>query len=243
MDDQNRYEEIEKKESVGSRILKYFKGLGYDFIASFKYNDLKLASWLIIIPGAIFGFFLRWHSAVCSSVTFATVVPDPKNGLETLKYKDMIEAEGVYLFVSMLCAIMLIFLGFNLSSKKNLGSVISCTIATLLMAVFGGLYFYWVIVYIGGVDAYMDKFEAATKYLRDNGVAEADIDAQAQLLLSTKGSDFYIGTNGIFAKSRVEIDSNFILSLGSIILCVVSSAVGCVLGFIKYDRTYQKVDR
>ena len=43
MDDQNRYEEIENKESVGTKIVKYFKGLGYDFLAGFKYNDLKLS--------------------------------------------------------------------------------------------------------------------------------------------------------------------------------------------------------
>ena len=242
MEDQNRYEEIEKKESVGTKIVKYLKGLGYDFIASFKYNDLKLASWLIIIPGAIFGFFLRWHSTVCSTVQFDTIVPNPKNELETLKYKDMSDLTGVFLFISMLCAIMMIFMGFNLSSKKNLGTVISCTVATVLLAVFGILYIYWIVTFIGGVDAYMDKFDQARKSL-EGTVPESDLDTQAKLLVSNKTSDYYIGTKGIFSSSRVEIDHNFILSIGSIIFCVLSSAVGCVLGFIKYDRTYQKVDR
>ena len=248
MDDQNRYEEIEKKESAGSKILKYFKGLGYDFIASFKYNDLKLASWLIIIPGAIFGFFLRWHSAVCNAVNFNTIVADPKSEVETLKYKDMIDATGIFLFISMLCSILLIFLGVNLSSKKNLGSVISCTVATVILAVFGFLYIYWIFTYIGGVDAYMDKLDKAKAYLIENGLVDPEdlkeVTKQAQLLVANKdNAEFYIGTKGIFASSRVNIDSNFILSIGSIIFCVISCAAGCVLGFIKYDRTYQKVDR
>ena len=242
MDDQNRYEEIENKESVGTKIVKYFKGLGYDFLAGFKYNDLKLASWLIIIPGAIFGFFLRWHSAVCSTVTFDTIVPNPKNELETLKYKDMSDLTGVFIFISMLCAIMMIFMGFNLAGKKNLGTVISCTVATVILAVFGFLYLFWIFTFIGGVDNYMDKFEQARKSL-DQSMTSEQLDAAAKVLVANKSSEYYIGVNGIYAKSRVDIDINFILSIGSIILCVVSSAVGCVLGFMKYDRTYQKVDR
>lgn len=242
MDDQNRYEEIEKKESAGAKIGKYFKGLWYDFYASFKYNDLKLASWLIIIPGAIFGFFLRWHSGVCSAVNFNTVVADPKNELETLKYKDMTDLTGIFIFVSMLCSILLIFLGFNLSSKKNLGSVISCTVATVILAVFGILYIYWIVTFIGGVDKYVDQLEKALKTV-DPELSDEDKMKAAQLLLSKADSEFYIGTKGIYAKARVEIDSNFILSMGSIIFCIICSAAGCVLGFIKYDRTYQKVDR
>jgi hypothetical protein len=243
MDNQNRFEEVEKKESFWSKAGKYFKGLAYDFVASFKYNDLKLASWLIIIPGAIFGFFLHWHSAVCSDVNFNTIVPDPDNALKTLTYKDMSDLTGIFLFISMLCSILLIFLGFNLSSKKNLGTVISCTVATVLLAVFGGLYIYWIAVYFGGVDKYMDNLEKAMKSIDDGSMTEKQLQDQAQVLVGNKDSGYYIGTNGIFAKERASININYVLSVGSIIFCVISSAIGCVLGFIKYDRTYQKVTR
>ena len=234
MDDQNRYEEIEKKESVGSRILKYFKGLGYDFIASFKYNDLKLASWLIIIPGAIFGFFLHWHSTVVTTIHFNSPINDSKG--QVVPYNGMKDISGLLVFLCMLCAIMLIFFGTALSGKKNLGSVITCTIATLLMTVFGGMYLYWVFSYINGINSYYDKLVACMN-------AKGVTDVEAAAMLVDKTSDFYIGSKGIYSLEKFSMNSDFILSIGTIILCIVSSIAGCVLGFIKYDRTYQKVDR
>lgn len=239
MDNQNRFEEIEKKESVGSKIGKYFKGLGYDFIASFKYNELKLASWLIIIPGAIFGFFLHFHSIVVTTIHFNTIVNDSKG--QPILYKGMSDISGLLLFLCMLCAIMLIFFGTALSGKKNLGSVITCTIATALMAVFGGLYLYWVFTYIGGVNTYYDKLSACMKA---NGLPNTDAGKEAAAaMLADKNSGYYIGTNGLYSLEKFDMTKDFILSIGSIIICIVSSIVGCVLGFIKYDRTYQKVTR
>ena len=63
--DNNRYEEVEKKENPFLKVLKifgqYLKNLGYDFVISFKYNNMKLASILVAIPGVLLGFFLKWQ--------------------------------------------------------------------------------------------------------------------------------------------------------------------------------------
>lgn len=38
-------------------------------------------------------------------------------------------------------------------------------------------------------------------------------------------------------------DMNFVMSIASVIISMVCSVIGIVLGFINYDRTYEKVDR
>ncbi len=40
-----------------------------------------------------------------------------------------------------------------------------------------------------------------------------------------------------------ELDVNFIISIISVIISMLSVMAGCVLAFINYDRTYEKVDR
>ena len=57
----NRYEEVEKKENVFAKAFKafgkYLARVWKDFIASFRYNNMKLAGWLIAVPGIFIGFF------------------------------------------------------------------------------------------------------------------------------------------------------------------------------------------
>ena len=39
------------------------------------------------------------------------------------------------------------------------------------------------------------------------------------------------------------VDSNFIISIISVAISILTSIVGIILGYINYDRTYEKVDR
>ena len=43
--------------------------------------------------------------------------------------------------------------------------------------------------------------------------------------------------------SLSEFTNNYLVSVISILVCDVLSVAGVVLGFINYDRTYEKVDR
>lgn len=40
-----------------------------------------------------------------------------------------------------------------------------------------------------------------------------------------------------------ELDANYIISIISVIISIASVIAGCILAFINYDRTYEKVDR
>ncbi len=68
MNDQNRYEEVPQKESIGKKFLKglktfgrYWKFVFIDFFNSFKYNNMKLAAILFALPGLLLGFFMFAH--------------------------------------------------------------------------------------------------------------------------------------------------------------------------------------
>ena len=70
----NRYEEVEKKQNVFARGFKafgkYISRVWKDFIASFRYNNMKLAGWLIAVPGIFIGFFLKWHAPVVKELSY-----------------------------------------------------------------------------------------------------------------------------------------------------------------------------
>jgi len=52
-----------------------------------------------------------------------------------------------------------------------------------------------------------------------------------------------VNAGKISMNTKVEVDSNWIISIISIIVSMITSVAGCVLGLINYDRTYEKVDR
>ena len=118
--DQNRYEEVPQKQGKFKTGLKAFgrwiKYIFVDFINSFKYNNMKLAGLLILIPGAIFGFFLNFHALTVRDINLTTTKGDLYNG--------MFDYSGLVLFGLMLVCILNIFAGFSLMNKKNKGSVI-----------------------------------------------------------------------------------------------------------------------
>jgi len=109
---------------------------------------------------------------------------------------------AIMLFVLMLAGIMNIFFASNMSSKKNLGSVVTATVSTGVIWVCGILYMVAIFISYSGFAS--GKIKSSTGWVWD---------------------------------------INKIMSLASVILSMLVSAVGVVLGYIFYDRTYEKIDR
>jgi hypothetical protein len=204
MDDQNRYEEVPQKENVFAKIFKtlgaYFVSVFKDFITSFKYNNMKLAAILVAVPGVFLGFFLHWHAIVVNQVSYNTGQLDA-NG-NAILFGMPFDFTGLVLFILMLFGILNIFGAVTMSGKKNLGSVITCTITSSVIVIAGALYLYALFTFISGYNS-----------------------------------------GDIQMKTAFTVDTNWIISIVSIIISIVTSIAGVVLGFINYDRTYEKVDR
>ena len=236
--DQNRYEEVPQKQGKFKTGLKAFgrwiKYIFVDFINSFKYNNMKLAGLLILIPGAIFGFFLNFHALTVRDINLTTTKGDLYNG--------MFDYSGLVLFGLMLVCILNIFAGFSLMNKKNKGSVIICLVTTILIIALGVAYIYLLVIYHSSGNKFYDAFEGLlrdhpelfTQYADDPDKAANE----ARKLVSTEGGEYYV--YAIQASKRPAMDGNWFLSVGSIVFCMISSVVGVILGFIKYDRTYEK---
>ena len=109
---------------------------------------------------------------------------------------------GLVLFVLMLAGILNIFGAVSMSNKKNLGSVITCTITSSIIVIAGALYLYALFTFMGGVNS-----------------------------------------GAISMKNEFQLDGNWIVSIASIVISMLTSIAGVILGFINYDRTYEKVDR
>jgi len=198
MNDQSRYEEVPQKENVFKKIFKsigkYFKEVWLNFIEGFKYNNLKLASILIAIPGVFIGFFLGFHADCVNYIDFSL------DATGNNYYVFSFDFSAMCLFILMLAGILNIFSALALSNKKNLGSVIKCLIGTAIIVIAG-------IMYLVCVFTFMDAVNSGAK----------NVD--------------------------LEFDAKWWISIMSIIVSMATSVAGVVLGFIRYDRTYEKVDR
>lgn len=167
---------------------QFLKNICYDFFTSFKYNTMKLPGFLIAIPGIFIGFFLSAHVN-----TIGTMVVGAR-GEENYA--------GIYLFILMLFGILNIFTAASVMGKKNLGSVVTSAITSLVIIVFGAVYL-WNFFY------------------------------SRELLTSGQ----------IKLNQDISITKDNIISLSFVIISMVSCFAGVVLGFIFYDRTYEKVNR
>jgi hypothetical protein len=203
----NRYEEVEKKQNKFVLALKgfgkYIARVWKDFIASFRYNNMKLAGWLIAVPGIFIGFFLQWHAPVVKQMAFnhSVFIKGSLREVNELGF----DYTGIILFVLMLAGILNIFGAASVIGKKNLGSVVRATIFTGIIVVCAALYLYAIFFY---------------NSLVQKGTIKVKVEGWS-----------------------IWQDTNFIMAIISILVSVVSAVIGCVLGFIKYDRTYEKVDR
>ena len=51
-----------EKSNIFSGFVKYLYYLVFDFINSFRYNNMKLSAILVAVPGILIGFFLNSHA-------------------------------------------------------------------------------------------------------------------------------------------------------------------------------------
>ena len=214
--DQNRYEEVPKKESKIGKAFKnfgtYLKLIFKTQVESFKYNKMKLPGLMLAIGGIIIGLFLSAHAATIKQLTFTvSQVSEPEvvDGVTTIiKSTGLLpgmpyDYTGIVIFVLMLLGILNIFVALNVSNKQNLGSVVSATIITLIMVGLSIAYIYAINYFKSSVDG---------------GLINVDVEAGYK-------------TNFL---------ANYMTSMVVIIIADVLSLVACVLGFIHYNRAYER---
>lgn len=202
IDEENKLEISSEtsKDSRWSAVKKYIKYLFVDFFTSFKYNKMKLAGWLVAIPGIFLGFFLTFHIPVVNAFAFTGTVTSSTGALITRTYFP--DISGIILFILVLFGILNLFTAFNMMSKKNLGSVVTATITTVVILVVGAIYLYMIFLF-------------------------ASLVANGSVKLSN---------NQTFTWS-----TNYIMSVGSVVISMIASVVGVILGFIFRDKNYKKV--
>lgn len=234
--DDNRYEEMPEKKSAGKVLGNYFKSVFGGFLDSFKYNNMKLASLLVAIPGLVIGFFLVAHASTLNQIDFTFEFYNEqyfsfdKYTLPQIPF----DASAISVFLIMLFGILNVFNALSMSNKKNLGSVVISTVFTGIMVVLSAYYVYAVLLY--------KNFAFET--VADAAAAGETAGIYVETAKSTLGTVDTIGEyihkiNG----SLGDFTANYLTSIVSIIVCDVLSIIGVVLGFINYDRTYEKVDR
>ena len=222
--DDNRYEEMPEKKSVGKILGTYFKNVFGSFIDGFKYNNMKLAALLVAIPGLVIGFFLVAHAAAVGQMDFTF---EKYSAVYDTMYQYKLpampfDATGIAVFLLMLFGILNVFNALSMSGKKNLGSVVIATVFTVIMVILSAYYIYAAMVY--------NTFTSTGYYI--------------ETAVNQDGYTDVINATIIRANDNLaEFTNNYLTSIISIIVCDVLSVAGVVLGFINYDRTYEKVDR
>jgi len=109
-------------------------------VDSFRYNPCKLPGILILLPGVFIGFFLGIHCKV-----------------QFFVMEGEYNFSGLFMFVLVLMGCVNIFNGVTLMSKRNLGTVVTSLICSLVIAVVGILWiqriFYSQYLVNSGIDA------------------------------------------------------------------------------------------
>ncbi len=203
--EKNNEKKSNKFKSVMLSFLNYVKFIFVDFFTSFKYNKMKLPGMLVAIPGIFLGFFLTFHIPVVNSYSFVSAGYVGGDYVETVYFPDI---SALVLFILVLFGILNLFTAFSMMSKKNLGSVITSTITTVIIVAAGILYLYMLFLYV-------------------------QLRSGAEPIVVVKDE---LGNIIPFTWS-----TNYLASLISVVVSMVCSVVGVILGFIFYDRNYKKV--
>lgn len=226
--DNNRYEDVPEKENGFKKALKavgtYFKNVFGGFIDSFRYNNMKLAAILVALPGLIIGFFLIAHARAINEMSFKFV----DFNTDYMKFYEYnipqmpFDGTAISVFLIMLFGILNVFNALSMSNKKNLGSVVIATVFTGIMLVLSAYYVYAAILY--------NTFSTDGVYVAEAVNNDGYVDVIDRVIVNQ--SDTFD-----------RFTANYLVSLISILVSDALSIGGVVLGFINYDRTYEKVDR
>lgn len=126
---------------------QYIKNICYDFVTSFKYNNMKLPGLLIAVPGVFIGFFLNFHAPVVKQMSFIYSEFNPETW-ETINGNYLgFDYTGIVLFVLMLFGILNIFTAASVMGKKNLGSVVMALLSSVVIVICGILYIFAIFFY------------------------------------------------------------------------------------------------
>lgn len=104
-------------------FVAWLRNVWLGIVDSFKYNPCKLAGILIALPGLFIGFFLGTHSQVQFYVL-----------------KGEFDFSGLFMFILVLLGCVNIFNGVTLMSKKNLGTIITSAICSIVITIVGILW-------------------------------------------------------------------------------------------------------
>lgn len=135
-------DDAQRKLGFFATILNYFKTMWLDFIASFKYNKMKLAGILICVPGVIIGFFIAFHYDIIKSLNFEYYDEALK---ETIVI--MPDLSALCFFLMMLFGTLNLFTGVSCMGKKNLGSVVNSTLTTAAICILVAVYFFHIFTF------------------------------------------------------------------------------------------------
>jgi hypothetical protein len=187
-----------EKVGIFKSFWRSIKNAIFDFFQSFKYNEMKLSGILICVPGIFLGFFISFHQAIIKLINLEARVDGEL-------ISSMPDLTAICFFALILLGTLNLFTGFQAMNKKNLGSVVTATILTVLLTAVAGFYIYEIVY---------------SWWLQVNG------------FVSVKGDTTSINPASL----------DFIMTMLSCGVSVVSSIAGVVLGYINYDRTYRKKD-
>ena len=197
---------------------------------------MKLAALLVAIPGLLIGFFLVVHADTVNAIDYSFQFWNEEYFTfdEYTLPQVPFDATGISLFLIMLFGILNVFNALSMSSKKNLGSVVISCIFTGIMILLSAYYIYCVIIF--------KQFA----YESQEAIAAAGDTAGIYVGTATSKLGTVDEINKYIAKEVPNLagfTASYMASIISIVVCDVLSVVGVILGFIKYDRTYEKVDR
>lgn len=218
--DQSRYEQVPKKEGKAGKAFKnfgkYLKTVMQSIVESFKYNKMKLPAFLLGIGGIIIGLFLSVHAATIQQLTYTYSYVEP-SGDELVKYTANLpgmpyDYTGIVIFILMLLGILNIFIALAFNSKQNKGSVVSATVITIVM--------------IGLTIAYVYAVTYFKQY-HDTGI-------------EVNGTLYKLDLAG--GGYETNFLGNYMSSMIVLFIADALSLIACVLGFIHYNRAYEKGD-
>jgi hypothetical protein len=148
-------DDANRKLPLKDKFVKFFKDIWFDFLASFKYNNMKLAGILVCVPGVLLGFFILFHYNIISILVFPFHI-EMVNGMPQT-VSDVKDLSALFYFALTLCGTLNLFTGVTLMGKKNLGSVIGATVTTSLMVIFAVCYLYYIFTSVSYLQGFFAK--------------------------------------------------------------------------------------
>ena len=214
--DQSRYEEVPKKENKVGKAFKnfgtYLKLIFKTQVESFKYNKMKLPGLMLAIGGIIIGLFLSAHAATIKQLTFTvSQVSEPE------------VVDGVTTIIK--------------STGLLPGMPYDYTGIVIFVLMLLGILNIFVALNVSNKQNLGSVVSATIITLIMVGLSIAYIYAINYFKSSVDGGLINVDVE---AGYKTNFLANYMTSMVVIIIADVLSLVACVLGFIHYNRAYER---